>query len=114
MVLKKLNDRINKWKKFTVSVNKDYPFISKIDKDTRFCLQDLLNKGNMLQKKLNYINSKEDFRFKEVMRIVNLQEMIINDIIEFRKEIINFQKQELKEQKLKEKKNNKKTLVNLF
>lgn len=115
-MLQQLNKRLNLWNNFTKTMDIDYPFISKIDRDIKWTLKDLLLKGNKLQRQLNILNLKSDFQFKQAMRIVNLQEMIMNEIIEFRKEIINYQKAELKEQERKEKckKQSKTSLINLF
>lgn len=111
-----LNKRLNQWKNFKATVEQNYPFVSKIDKDTRFILSDLMNKGNILQKRLELMNLQYDFQFKEALKIANVQEMIINEIVEFRSDVIKLQKQELKEQQRKEnnKKQSKTSLVNIF
>ena len=111
-----LNKRLNQWKNFKATVEQKYPFISKIDKDTRFILSDLMNKGNMLQRRLELMNLQYDFQFKEALKIANVQEMIINEIVEFRSDVIKLQKQELKEQQRKEnnKKQSKTSLINIF
>ena len=64
-----LNKRLNQWKNFKATVEQKYPFISKIDKDTRFILSDLMNKGNVLQKRLELMNLRYDFQFKEALKI---------------------------------------------
>ena len=111
-----LNKRLNQWKNFKATVEQNYPFVSKIDKDTRFILSDLMNKGNVLQKRLELMNLQYDFQFKEALKIANVQEMIINEIVEFRSDVIKLQKQELKEQQRKEnnKKQSKTSLINIF
>ena len=95
--------RIFKWGDFLQEVETEYPFNKRIDVEEKSMLKKLIDKGNELQEQLNenYLGGIDYSRYvKLIYKYIGLQDLIMQDIIDFRKEVILYHKMEEKKTKV--------------
>ncbi len=88
------NRRTLGWKTFIENMNKQYP-VKNLTKDEKKSLKELIKKGNIVQKTLNEpcLEGMSFERYvKEINYNISVQDLIINDIIEYRKELQSWRK----------------------
>lgn len=95
--------RFFKWGDFLQEVEINYPFNKRLDIEEKIMLKKLISRGEELQEQLNenYLGGIDYSRYiKLINKYIGLQDLVMQDIIDFRKEVISYHKMEEKKNKV--------------